>query len=73
MPKEQKEKPVEEKAPERVPIGVLPGWYWHKGVPVEVMDINGTMMARGYDFTSKEEWRTSVSMIAEDLRPVSLA
>lgn len=42
-------------------VGVLPGWYFYQHKAIEVMDINGVMTARGYDFDLKSEWRLPVS------------
>lgn len=44
--------------PARPPL--TPGWYWYATTPVEVMDIGGVQVMRGYDFTTKEEYRTPI-------------
>lgn len=61
MPKEQKDH-VE---------FIANGWYWYGNTPVELMDIGGVQVMRGYDFTTKEEFRTPIQNLnAKHLRPI---
>lgn len=41
-----------------------PAWYWYQSEPVFVSyDAQGVMIARGYNFNSKEEWRRTVAQL----------
>ena len=40
------------------------GWYWYHGEPIYVFD----GVARGYNFTTKEEWRRT-DIEQSELRP----
>lgn len=63
---------------ERATVGIVkkekpldaPAWYWYQSEPVFLSyDGSGTLIARGYNFNSKEEWRRNVSDLnREDIK-----
>lgn len=49
------------KTPKEKPLDA-PAWYWYQSEVVFVSyDGTGTLIARGYNFNSKEEWRRNVA------------
>lgn len=54
-----KNKPV----PSLVEKDLHPGWYWMNKEPVYVFEQNDVLVARWYDFSTKEEIRRPVSEI----------
>ena len=55
------------------PMALQNGWYWYGTTPVDVMEIGGIQVMRGYDFTTKEEYRTPLTDEHRGLlRPIPL-
>lgn len=41
------------------------GWYWYRGEPTYVFLDNNQLTVRGYNYTTKEEWRRTDIHLSE--------
>jgi hypothetical protein len=54
------------KTPKEKPLDA-PAWYWYQSEPTFLSyDGFGVLIARGYNFNSKEEWRRNVTDLNRD-------
>lgn len=61
------------KTPKEKPLDA-PAWYWYQSEPTFLSyDGTGVLIARGYNFNSKEEWRRNVADLKrEDLKRLAV-
>jgi len=47
------------------PVMAVGCWYWYKGEPIYAFLDNNQVMFRGYNYTTKEEWRRTDIDVSE--------